>query len=149
MGRCTASSGAAGAAVAYPRAARPALRGSSPTCFVLTNSRASDLRDFVVEVSRGVIGRERVRSVSLDDIRAGGPDRVAEILDAMRGADVAVVNSLTYQDLETVALAALTVQDGGRSLLYRSGPSFRWPASQRSGTTRAGGPVWASATIPS
>jgi uncharacterized protein YgbK (DUF1537 family) len=77
-----------------------------------------------VEVSRGLIGRERVRSVSLDDIRAGGPDRVAEILDAVRGADVMVINALTYQDLETVALAALTVEDGGRSLLYRSGPSF-------------------------
>jgi uncharacterized protein YgbK (DUF1537 family) len=84
----------------------------------------SNLRDFVVTASHGAIKPEHVRSIGLDDIRIGGPDRVAEILDGAVRGDIVVVNALDYADLETVALAALGVEAAGKSLLYRSGPSF-------------------------
>jgi len=49
---------------------------------------------------------------------------VAQILDGAGRGHVIVVNALDYSDLETVALAALTVSAGGKSFLYRTGPSF-------------------------
>jgi len=86
--------------------------------------RSSDLRDFVAEVSGGRIARDDVLSISLDDIRVGGLERVREVIaDAHDGAFV-VVNALDYADLECVALAALLCRDAGRSLLFRTGPSM-------------------------
>ena len=41
---------------------------------------SSNLRDFIAEKSRGTITSDEVHSISLDDIRLGGPTRVAEIL---------------------------------------------------------------------
>jgi uncharacterized protein YgbK (DUF1537 family) len=84
----------------------------------------SNLRDFVVAKSRGAIVPGQVRSIGLADIRVGGPNRVAEILDGAARGDIVVVNALDYSDLETVALAAHEVQAGGKSFLYRTGPSF-------------------------
>ena len=84
----------------------------------------SNLRDFVVAASHGAIEPGRVRSIGLDDIRVGGAQRVAEILDGGSPGDIVVVNALDYADLETAALAALSVEAGGKSFLYRTGPSF-------------------------
>lgn len=86
--------------------------------------RSSNLRDYLVEMGRGRYGADRVHSVSLDDIRLGGPDRVTEMLTATGGGDLVVINAERYADLETVALSALTASVRGRSLLYRTGPSF-------------------------
>jgi uncharacterized protein YgbK (DUF1537 family) len=86
--------------------------------------RSSHLRDYLLEKSRGQLAADRVHSVSLADIRTGGPDSVAKILAGVGGGDLVVVNALDYSDLETVALAALTAAAAGRSLLYRTGPSF-------------------------
>lgn len=86
--------------------------------------RSSHLRDYLVEVSGGRLKADRVRSVSLEDIRLGGVARVSQVLAAAGGGDIIIVNALEYADLETVALAALTATAQGRSLLYRSGPSF-------------------------
>ena len=85
---------------------------------------ASDLRDFVTEKSRGAIGRDDVRSVSLADIRLGGPSRVAELLAGVQDETWVVVNATEYSDLETVAYGALLAERAGKSFLYRSGPSF-------------------------
>src|SRR5690606_6548841 len=85
---------------------------------------SSHLRDYLVEVSGGRVAAERVRSVSLEDIRVGGVDRVTKLLAGAGGGDIVIVNALDYADLETVALAAAVVTAQGRSLLYRCGPSF-------------------------
>ncbi|MFD0745109.1 four-carbon acid sugar kinase family protein [Phytohabitans flavus] len=86
--------------------------------------RSSNLRDYVVEMGRGTLTESRVSSIGLDDIRTGGPDRVAELLDAAPAGGFVVVNALDNSDLDTVALAALTVQSVGKAFLYRTGPSF-------------------------
>ena len=96
----------------------------------------SNLREFVMSAARGAIGSERIRSISLGDIRIGGPERVAEILDGADRGDVVVVNALDYSDLEAVAFAALTVEARGKSFLYRTGPVVR-TRPRRSGATRA------------
>lgn len=85
---------------------------------------ASNLRDFVAEKSGGAIKRDDVRSISLADIRLGGPDRVGELLSGVRHGTWVVVNATEYSDLETVAYAVLLAERTGKSFLFRTGPSF-------------------------
>mgnify|MGYP003694793033 CR=1 FL=1 len=85
---------------------------------------SSNLRDFIAEKSRGTITSDEVHSISLDDIRLGGPTRVAEILDGVTGGAFVVVNATDYADLEIVVLGLLEVQERGKSFGYRCGPSF-------------------------
>ncbi|MGI8716970.1 MAG: four-carbon acid sugar kinase family protein [Lapillicoccus sp.] len=85
---------------------------------------SSDLRDFVVEKGGGPTGRNQVRSISLDDIRLGGPDRVAAVLDGLVGCQFVVVNATQFADLEAVVLGLHLAEDGGKQFLHRSGPSF-------------------------
>ena len=85
---------------------------------------ASDLRVFVAEKSGGAIRPEDVRSISLADIRLGGPGRVREVLAGVAGGAWVAVNATEYSDLETVALAVLDAERGGQSFLFRTGPSF-------------------------
>ena len=85
---------------------------------------SSNLRDFVGEKSGGTITADEVHSITLDDIRMGGPSRVAEILGEVTGGAFVVVNATDYADLEIVVLGLLEVQEQGRSFGYRTGPSF-------------------------
>ena len=85
---------------------------------------ASDLRVFVAEKSGGTIRPEDVRSISLADIRLGGPGRVREVLASAAGGTWVVVNATEYSDLDTVARAVLDAERAGQSFLFRTGPSF-------------------------
>ena len=85
---------------------------------------ASDLRDFLAEKSGGAIARTDVRSISLAEIRTGGPDRVRELLAGLAGGAWAVVNAAGYPDLEAVACGVLRAELQGQSFLFRTGPSF-------------------------
>jgi uncharacterized protein YgbK (DUF1537 family) len=86
--------------------------------------RSSNLREFVAEVSGGRLRRDDVLSLSLQDIRDGGPERIAKRLAALDGLRFVVVNATSYADLDTVALGALLSQRQGKQFLYRCGPSF-------------------------
>jgi uncharacterized protein YgbK (DUF1537 family) len=85
---------------------------------------SSDLRDFVAEKSNGAIRRDDVLSLSLTDIRVGGPERVRDLLSGVRDGRWVVVNATEYSDLDTVALGVLLAEQDGRSFLFRTGPSF-------------------------
>jgi len=85
---------------------------------------ASNLRDFVAEKSGGSIHRDDVASITLEDIRLGGPPRVAELLAGLHEGAWVVVNATEYSDLEAVACGALLAEHAGRSFLFRTGPSF-------------------------
>lgn len=82
---------------------------------------SSNLVEFLAEKSGG---RVRARSLSLTDIRVGGPDRVRDVLAEVRDGQWVVVNATDYSDLETVALGVLAAEAAGRSFLFRTGPSF-------------------------
>jgi uncharacterized protein YgbK (DUF1537 family) len=89
---------------------------------------ASNLREFVAEKSGGTIRPDDVHSITLDDIRLGGPQRVTEILTGVTGGAFVVVNAIDYADLDVVVLGVLAAQgDGGKAFLYRTGPSFPQP----------------------
>jgi uncharacterized protein YgbK (DUF1537 family) len=85
---------------------------------------ASDLREFVAEKSGGTVGPSDVLSVTHDDIRLGGPQRVAELLAGVTGGAFVVVNAAEYADLDVVVLGLLDAEAAGKSFLCRSGPSF-------------------------
>ena len=85
---------------------------------------SSDLRDFVAEKSAGTIRPDQVQTISLADIRSGGPDRVADILAAVSDGAFVVVNATDYADLDVVVLGLHQAQAGGRAFLCRTGPSF-------------------------
>jgi uncharacterized protein YgbK (DUF1537 family) len=88
---------------------------------------SSDLRDFVAEKSDRTITADQVHSITLEDIRRGGPRRVTEILAGVTGGAFVVVNATDYADLEIVVLGLLDAEEQGRSFLYRTGPSFPRP----------------------
>jgi uncharacterized protein YgbK (DUF1537 family) len=85
---------------------------------------ASDLREFIAEKSGGTIQPGEVVTITLDDIRLGGPQRVAEILAGVTGGAFVVVNAVEYADLDVVVLGLLDAEAAGKSFLYRTGPSF-------------------------
>jgi uncharacterized protein YgbK (DUF1537 family) len=85
---------------------------------------ASDLKDFLAEKSRGAIHRDDVASISLADIRVGGPDRVRELLAGLRDGAWAVVNAADYADLEAVACGVQLAERAGQRFGFRTGPSF-------------------------
>jgi uncharacterized protein YgbK (DUF1537 family) len=86
----------------------------------------SELAGFVEEKYDGAVRAPDVRELTLDDIRAGGPDRVVARLTELppgQGTFV-VVNAADYADLDVVVLGLQAAEAAGRSFLYRTGPSF-------------------------
>jgi uncharacterized protein YgbK (DUF1537 family) len=85
---------------------------------------SSDLRDWVEEKTAGRIAREEVATITLTDIRQGGPDRVEEILTGLSNGRPVVVDAADYADLQVVVAALLRAELAGKTFLYRTGPSF-------------------------
>ena len=85
---------------------------------------SSNLRFFLEEKSRGTISADDVASISLEDIRLGGADRVTEILLGKLDGRFVIVNATDYADLDVVTLGLLAAQQQGHRFLVRSGPSF-------------------------
>lgn len=86
--------------------------------------RASDLKEFLAEKSAGAIDAAEVVSLSLDDIRRGGPERVAAILGGLTGGVYVVVNAERDEDYDVVALGAALARAEGTAIVARCGPSF-------------------------
>jgi uncharacterized protein YgbK (DUF1537 family) len=86
--------------------------------------QSSDIRDYVEEKTEGLIPAGDVVSLSLDDIRAGGPERVRDILLSCTGAVPVIVNALDDSDLDVVTLGLLLAEKSGSRVLCRTGPSF-------------------------
>jgi uncharacterized protein YgbK (DUF1537 family) len=86
--------------------------------------RSSNLRDWVEEKTKGAIKSSDVSSISIDDIRIGGPEAVAKKLMWMQAGGACVVNAASERDLEVVALATLIAESNGMQFTYRSAASF-------------------------
>ncbi|KAL3458877.1 NADP-dependent oxidoreductase domain-containing protein [Aspergillus heterothallicus] len=84
----------------------------------------SNLKKYVVEKSRGSIAEDRVRSISLEDIRTGGPQAVTEKLLGFGRGTVIIVNSVVDTDMEIFVLGLLGANAQGCRYLYRTGAAF-------------------------
>ena len=86
--------------------------------------RHSDLRHWVEEKTRGRIPWHQVASLSIDDIRKGGPARVTEVFKGLPADSACVLNATTYRDLEVVVHGLLEAENQGCRLLCRTAASF-------------------------
>lgn len=87
--------------------------------------RASNLREWVAEKSGGRLAASEVASISLHDLRVGGPLVVEAKLAALGVGQVCVVNAADLLDLEVLVAALLEVEaTTGRRFLYRTAASF-------------------------
>lgn len=94
--------------------------------------RSSNLRDYVVEKSKGTIAREQVSSLSLETIRVGGTDAVLKQLLEATTSDagdkakrpVIVVNAAADEDMDVVVEALLRASSSGKRFLFRTGAAF-------------------------
>lgn len=89
----------------------------------------SNLRDYVVEKSKGSIPRDQVTSISLETIRSGGTDAVLqELVTAVETIKrpVIVINAAAEEDMDVVVEALLKASSGtaGKRFLYRTGAAF-------------------------
>ncbi len=84
----------------------------------------SNLALWVEEKTEGAVPASEVASMTLADLREGGPDRVAALLSEMTGARPLVVNATEYSDLECFVLGLLAAEAAGKRFIYRTGPSF-------------------------
>jgi len=79
--------------------------------------RSSFLPAWVQEKSRGRVAAGVVGSVSIEDIRQGGPDRVAEILTGVSGGKIVVANSANIRRHGSVRTRA-AARRGGRQAVH-------------------------------
>ncbi|RMJ12993.1 hypothetical protein CDV36_007350 [Fusarium kuroshium] len=88
--------------------------------------KSSNLRDYVVEKTKGEIPKERVTSISLDTIRTGGIDVVLnQLLQDVKGLrPVIVVNAAADEDVDVVVAALIRASDSGKRFLFRTGAAF-------------------------
>jgi uncharacterized protein YgbK (DUF1537 family) len=85
---------------------------------------SSNLREWVEEKTGKKISALDVLSISLEDVREGGPERVTDRLMNLRDSRVCIVNAAGYRDLEVFVLGLLKAEAAGRRFLYRTAASF-------------------------
>ena len=85
---------------------------------------SSNLRQWVAEKTDGAIPAKSVVSVSIDDLRLGGPARVSAILSAMQSGGVCIVNGASNRDMEVFVQGILQVEANGKRFLFRASASF-------------------------
>lgn len=86
--------------------------------------KSSNLRDWIVEKSGGSISSDRVRSLTIDDIRKGGPDEVTkQLLECPKGS-VFIINAAATEDIDVVILGLLKASGQGKKFLFRTGAAF-------------------------
>jgi uncharacterized protein YgbK (DUF1537 family) len=86
--------------------------------------RSSGLKEWISEKTLGRWKPGEIDSVSLADIRVGGPRCVLEKLLALSGARPLVVNAADPADLDVVAWALVQAELSGRRFVCRCGPSL-------------------------
>jgi uncharacterized protein YgbK (DUF1537 family) len=86
--------------------------------------RSSDLCAWVEEKSGGRVPAATVAAVTLDDIRNGGPERVANRLLALAGGAICVVNAASMRDVQVFVRGLLAAEAQGKQFLYRTAASF-------------------------
>lgn len=83
---------------------------------------SSNLREWIREKTLGLVPADSIHSVTIRDIREGGPDRVTEIL-LNTTQQVCVINSATIRDAEVVALGLLQADAKGLKFICRTAAS--------------------------
>jgi uncharacterized protein YgbK (DUF1537 family) len=86
--------------------------------------RSSHLRDWVAEKTAGRVPADAVASISLDQLRQGGPTTVLQRLRELPAGSICVVNAAAERDLEVFVCGLLDAEAQGRRYLFRTAASF-------------------------
>jgi uncharacterized protein YgbK (DUF1537 family) len=81
---------------------------------------SSDLKDYIHEKMGGAVDKEDICSISLEDIRRGGPDAAAHKLLECRDGSFCIVNACERSDIEVVALAVYRAMVREKRFLFRT-----------------------------
>jgi uncharacterized protein YgbK (DUF1537 family) len=82
------------------------------------------LREWVAEKTNGRIIPQHIPSISLADIRQGGPERVAGRLRGLDNGLICIVNAAEQRDIEVFVQGLLLAEAAGKRFLYRTAASF-------------------------
>lgn len=85
---------------------------------------ASNLREWVVEKTHGRVQPAQIDSVTLEQIRSGGPQRVAQQLISLPKGSVCIINSVSLRDQEVFVAGLLEAEAAGKQFLFRTAASF-------------------------
>ena len=85
---------------------------------------SSTLQGWVEEKTAGKVPADSIASVSIEDLRLGGPERVAAILSTLPNGGICVVNGASNRDMEVFVQGILHAEAGGRRFLFRAAASF-------------------------
>jgi uncharacterized protein YgbK (DUF1537 family) len=84
----------------------------------------SNLCDWVAEKSNGQIAAQDVTTISIEDLRRGGPESVAAFLMTLHNGQCCVVNAASYRDLEVFVQGLLAAETSGKKFIFRTAASF-------------------------
>ena len=86
--------------------------------------QSSNLCQWIEEKTQGRITANDVNSISIEDLRVGGPKQVnAKLMNLQRG-EICIVNAVCYRDLEVLIKALLSAEAQGKRFIYRTAASF-------------------------
>ncbi|KAJ5226335.1 hypothetical protein N7468_007560 [Penicillium chermesinum] len=85
---------------------------------------SSNLRDYVLEKAPGRFTADQLRSVTIDEIRRGGPQAVSEKLLATPSGGVVIVNAAAESDMHVFVAGLLLAESKGKHFLYRTAAAF-------------------------
>ncbi|KAB8072784.1 hypothetical protein BDV29DRAFT_176704 [Aspergillus leporis] len=86
--------------------------------------KSSNLKDYVMEKAPGRFQPEQLHSVSIDDIRKGGPQAIYELLVSFPKGGVIIVNAAAESDMHVFVAGLLLAEAKGKHFLYRTGAAF-------------------------
>ena len=86
--------------------------------------RSSNLRDYVEEKTAGRVKAAEVASITLDDLRRGGPATVTKKLLSLPANSVCIVNAAAPRDLEVFVAGLAEAEARGSRYLFRTAAQF-------------------------
>lgn len=86
--------------------------------------RNSNLRAYVEEKTGGRVPAGHVASITLDDLRRGGPQRVSEQLGSFSDGRLCIVNAAVPADLDVFIAGLLQAESSGKRFLFRTAAQF-------------------------
>ncbi|OOF95478.1 hypothetical protein ASPCADRAFT_397174 [Aspergillus carbonarius ITEM 5010] len=86
--------------------------------------KSSNLRDYVLEKAPGRFTPEHIHSITIEDIRTGGPDTVCDKLLTIPKGGVVIVNAAAESDMHVFVAGLLQVEGKAKHYLCRTGAAF-------------------------
>ncbi|KAL4766581.1 uncharacterized protein BDW70DRAFT_165635 [Aspergillus foveolatus] len=86
--------------------------------------KSSNLRDYILEKAPGRFTAEQIHSVTLNDIRTGGPEGVRDRLLSFPAGGIVIANAAAESDMHVFVMGLLLAEAKGLRYIYRTGAAF-------------------------